>query len=1021
MFKARKRIAAIALALVFVASQLVLTPSDVFAYQSGDYIYVAVEAAERDGDTKEPSSSPGQTDGDGYAAGQPERDNYITGQPGEDNYIVEQPDLTTGADEENDTNNDTNNDDNEYINDNEDNYISGNDNDSEYANANDNEYANGDENTYINDNENTYISDDEDDYAYDEDEYTYEEDDYKEDDYKYEEEYEEELLPFYLDIAPFNVTDIIDLRTATDDDFGPGWTWTAATNTLRLTNFTMNYTGTDWAIRLPANTTVLLEGQNTINNTASVPTITHSAGGTLTFQFAAGATLDITANNTGGSTDVITTDGTGPAVSIIGNSANRFSITTSGRGIGSGSFGSGPINITNMADVTINAVAMGLWTRNLTVSGSVVDIDVSGTTSSSYGISTGNSFNAQALISILDGSTVTLNDNRPAGGIRTFNGQVPVNVSDNATLSINNVVWENLRTTPLNVTGAAFNQNQHGQGWFWDATNHVLTLNNFDMHIASQQSAITVPTGAAVRLLGENNVTTLAGSVHSVMTTNTAGATVYFEGAGILNANAPNTTGSAFSIANIVINGGTINVTSGGNGMGSNAANATVTINNGTVNIDAGNNGINTGAGGNVTIAGGTVNINAEGNGISGDDVAIEGGTVDIVADGNGINILTDDGSVNISGGSVSIEADGQGIYDRGGAVDVEIDADADVVVDGETWDGDGWVPLPPNGGGQPGNGDGTNNLPGNGGNNNQPGNGGGTNNQPGGGNQGGNQGGGNQGGGNQGGGSGGGGGGHFVGGGSGGGGRSRPSSRPATRTTTLMTPPTLTISANVDADGNVIEIPANITGGRVSLELPRSMVTNLINNAEGDAIIFDASSIRGATSVNFPRAAIRMLGEAELGILVKLPAGEISLDAEAVASIGQLARTNAIRITLEEVSSDDLSSTRQESLQGEYNQYGAHNDYNQYSVFRVLLYSGSIRIENFDGYATITIPFEGPAPTVWFLNEDGTKTAIPSHFNEYNETITFAVSALEYFTIGQGPAPTPAITPEDTTWEPAH
>ena len=69
-----------------------------------------------------------------------------------------------------------------------------------------------------------------------------------------------------LAAPPPNPVNSWDLTGATEDGSGTGWTWTQANKTLTLTNFTFNARAVE-AVELPAGTTIVLSGTNTITST----------------------------------------------------------------------------------------------------------------------------------------------------------------------------------------------------------------------------------------------------------------------------------------------------------------------------------------------------------------------------------------------------------------------------------------------------------------------------------------------------------------------------------------------------------------------------------------------------------------------------------------------------------------------------------------------------------------------------------------------------------------------------------
>jgi len=231
------------------------------------------------------------------------------------------------------------------------------------------------------------------------------------------------------------------------------------------------------------------------------------------------------------------------------------------------------------------------------------------------------------------------------------------------------------------------------------------------------------------------------------------------------------------------------------------------------------------------------------------------------------------------------------------------------------------------------------------------------------------------------------------------------PTPRPTPSATPRPTPnptprPTLAITLPC---GTII----TITNGLVTIELPTSTVNNLILNAENDSINFDMTEIPGAKAATLPRTAVRTIGNAELYMYFQFPTGSVQLNPRAVVSIGQRARASTVTIALETVYEIRLSPAQMDVIQV------------MYDAFAVVLSSGSTQVDNFEGLVTITLHSEIANPTIWVIGEGGELIAIPSNYNSDNNTVTFTVSSLGTFVIGQE-ATAPISVAEPLIAEPA-
>jgi len=201
--------------------------------------------------------------------------------------------------------------------------------------------------------------------------------------------------------------------------------------------------------------------------------------------------------------------------------------------------------------------------------------------------------------------------------------------------------------------------------------------------------------------------------------------------------------------------------------------------------------------------------------------------------------------------------------------------------------------------------------------------------------------------------------------------------------------PPPLPLLIPVN-DGSLY-VTASRSNHRITLQLPTHRVNEIIQDSDG-VTIFDLSNLRGATIVTFPRTALRRFAEAELAIEFQFPQGNVIFDAISTNSIGQLARTTNVSVSLSEIGTTDLSEVQQMAL-----------PVNGIALYVVTIPSGVQQIDSaFDGEVSISLPYSGELPVaVWFLTDEGVLIRLESAFDEDAKIITFVTTQLGVFVVG--------------------
>ena len=190
---------------------------------------------------------------------------------------------------------------------------------------------------------------------------------------------------------------------------------------------------------------------------------------------------------------------------------------------------------------------------------------------------------------------------------------------------------------------------------------------------------------------------------------------------------------------------------------------------------------------------------------------------------------------------------------------------------------------------------------------------------------------------------------------------------------------PTQNITIPVN-DGEV-SITVRIQDDRATLNLNTNIVNQIIDTlGEDRTASFDLSELE-ITSVLVPRQPVRQFADAEVGIELVLPQGTIKFDANAAYSLGQQARNNNIVVSITELEvGHEVSVT-----------------------------VGTQSITEFDGYVTISLPYDGELPVaVWRMDEDGNLHLldVDVHFDEETGLVTFVTDTLGTFVLAQGSEP---------------
>ena len=337
-------------------------------------------------------------------------------------------------------------------------------------------------------------------------------------------------------------------------------------NKLTLNGVTM--TDDSYVVGVPANTEIILSGENTITSTngsaicAQNGALKITGSGSLKVTAPASAFYHALLTNSGGNIDI---DITG-ALTVNGNirandgtlslqSRDAISVTGSVYGKGSITATAGKsLNITNTSGTAVFASSC----NEVSLAAQDGDLTVSGTGSNEFGIygawnSTALKLHASGNVSVtgpkysMQGKTLELSGTIPENSTLTADGTKSLTVPAGKTLINNGTI--KLISFPGAVTvfgtltnnGSIFNEdnapiqpevsengvitvkvamdftekneNASGQGYEWDYSSKTLTLTDYQMTEPCNDTAIILPDGAKLILNGENTLNSKNGAL----------------------------------------------------------------------------------------------------------------------------------------------------------------------------------------------------------------------------------------------------------------------------------------------------------------------------------------------------------------------------------------------------------------------------------------------------------------------------------------------------------------------------
>lgn len=121
-----------------------------------------------------------------------------------------------------------------------------------------------------------------------------------------------------------------------------------------------------------------------------------------------------------------------------------------------------------------------------------------------------------------------------------------------------------------------------------------------------------------------------------------------------------------------------------------------------------------------------------------------------------------------------------------------------------------------------------------------------------------------------------------------------------------------------IPAAANSVELSYSVSGGKAVLELPDDKVADILTGSKGGEVDIGLSGVENISSAELPKSALSAFGEAGLGLLLKIPQGRLSLNAEAAKSIVSQADGSVLDLELKEIAASGLTAMQQAVAEGD-------------------------------------------------------------------------------------------------------
>lgn len=183
-------------------------------------------------------------------------------------------------------------------------------------------------------------------------------------------------------------------------------------------------------------------------------------------------------------------------------------------------------------------------------------------------------------------------------------------------------------------------------------------------------------------------------------------------------------------------------------------------------------------------------------------------------------------------------------------------------------------------------------------------------------------------------------------------------------------------------------------SGSEAAISLSSGALAGIIEKSD-TAAVFDVSKLSGVTTTLLPKAAFTAIGNAELGVDIKLPQGNVVLDGRATKTVANQAADDKVKITLNQLDpAKDLSERQKEAVDSS-------------PVYDISITSGSKQVTDFGGgLVAVTLPYELKAGeeaagvAVYYLDRDGSIKQMDTSYDIQSKTVTFTTNHLSIYMI---------------------
>lgn len=185
------------------------------------------------------------------------------------------------------------------------------------------------------------------------------------------------------------------------------------------------------------------------------------------------------------------------------------------------------------------------------------------------------------------------------------------------------------------------------------------------------------------------------------------------------------------------------------------------------------------------------------------------------------------------------------------------------------------------------------------------------------------------------------------------------------------------------------VQVNYTASNGTAILSLPAAKVNEIIEKSKLGKADIDLSKVSSVTAASIPKDALAAFSKASLDTTIRLPAGTITLDKAAAASVVKQASGSDVTIDLKQAAASFLTGEQKKSVKtGDI-------------VLDISITSGAKKITAFDDILGVQIPYTGlQSAAVWSLNDKGELEKLDSTFK--NGAVSFGLSRLSLYVVGQ-------------------